>query len=442
MIDRTLRSEGGGQSRHVALFGAPADTCNHGVTALQHATVAGLRARLPDLSLTVFDNGTGSRPRAGDSPDGVTARIGVRRSRRIHRPEAWFNVRACAKLGGLWNPAARTILASDAILDISGGDSFTDLYGEHRFRTILSPKQAAIETQRPLILLPQTLGPFRQPRTRYVAARILREADQVWARGNASFAVAQELLGADFDPDRHRLGVDVAFGLEAQPPTSQQVDDLESWWERQGRPSVGINVSGLIYYGQEGYDLVADYRVVIQHLVKRLVEEGGACVVLVPHVLGLGGSESDESAMRQVLDALAAPVACHVRIAPSPLSAAQTKWLIGRFDWFCGTRMHSTIAGLSSGVPTSAIAYSFKTREVFGLLGESENVVDPRKMGDADVADRLWEHWQTRGTMEERLASALRDVRHDWDRQMSAIADRIAVLAARPRRDTRSRMRR
>lgn len=205
---------------------------------------------------------------------------------------------------------------------------------------------------------------------------------------------------------------------------------------------MGINVSGLIYYGQEGYDLVADYRVVIQHLVKRLVEEGGACVVLVPHVLGLGGSESDESAMREVLDALAPPVACHVRIAPSPLSAAQTKWLIGHFDWFCGTRMHSTIAGLSSGVPTSAIAYSFKTREVFGLLGESENVVDPRKMGDADVTDRLWEHWQTRGTMEERLASALRDVRHGWDRQMSAIADRVAVLAARPRRDTRSRMRR
>mgnify|MGYP001402473369 CR=1 FL=1 len=52
--------------------------------------------------------------------------------------------------------------ASDAhaVLDISGGDSFTDLYGPWRFRAILAPKQIAIRARKPLIMLPQTIGPF------------------------------------------------------------------------------------------------------------------------------------------------------------------------------------------------------------------------------------------------------------------------------------------
>ncbi|MBW3578471.1 MAG: polysaccharide pyruvyl transferase family protein [Actinobacteria bacterium] len=387
---------------------------------------------MPNLDFIVFDNGKGSRPPATDGPDGVNERIGVRSSRRIHRPESWTNIRACARVGGLWNRAAHAILDAEAILDISGGDSFTDLYGERRFRSVTAPKQAAMDLRRPLILLPQTLGPFEQPTVRSTAARILRHADQLWARGQASLDVARELLGSEFDPQRHRLGVDVAFGLEARPPSTDRLDELQDWWERQGRVHAGLNVSGLIYFGQERYGLIADYKIAIRGIVKRLVEHGGASVVLVPHVLGLGGHESDEGAIRQIVDSLPPSIRHHVRTAPARLSAAETKWLISRFEWFCGTRMHSAIAGLASGVPTSAIAYSFKTREVFGQLGEAEKVVDPRRFNETDVVDRLWEHWEDRRMMKDRLVPALEHLDRRWRQQMAVISARLAMLSPDP----------
>jgi polysaccharide pyruvyl transferase WcaK-like protein len=54
------------------------------------------------------------------------------------------------------------------------------------------------------------------------------------------------------------------------------------------------------------------------------------------------------------------------------LSAAELKWGISRLDVFAGGRMHSTIAALSSCVPTLSLAYSVKalgiTQDVYGTL--------------------------------------------------------------------------
>ena len=51
------------------------------------------------------------------------------------------------------------------------------------------------------------------------------------------------------------------------------------------------------------------------------------------------------------------------------LDASEVKWCISKLDWFVGSRMHATIAALSSGVPCAAIAYSRKFRGVFATLG-------------------------------------------------------------------------
>ncbi len=56
--------------------------------------------------------------------------------------------------------ASRAIRSSVAVLDVSAGDSFADLYGSKRFDYICLFKEMAIQMKKPLILLPQTYGPF------------------------------------------------------------------------------------------------------------------------------------------------------------------------------------------------------------------------------------------------------------------------------------------
>ena len=49
-----------------------------------------------------------------------------------------------------------------------------------------------------------------------------------WARDPRSFAHLQELLGSAFDPDKHRSGVDMAFGLMNYEPRGRIPDRVAS----------------------------------------------------------------------------------------------------------------------------------------------------------------------------------------------------------------------
>lgn len=428
----------GGTGPRLCLFGASADTGNLGVSALMESTLAGLARRLEQPAVTVFDNGRGQRwatlPLDGE-PLAYRLR-GARIGRRYWRPESLWNMRVRGWLGGLGNPGVRDVDRADAVLDISGGDSFTDLYGPRRFQLVALPKLIALQRGTPLVLLPQTYGPFDSPRARRTAARIVRGAAMAWARDPDSYAALQALLGAAFDPARHRRGVDVAFLLEPRRPRDHVARPLEDWLAAgDGAPVVGLGVSGLIYGDPAAaaqFGLAADYRAVVGELAQRLVTGAGARLVLVPHVRG-SGQESDDRACADMLDRLEPSARERVLMLPAGLGAAETKWAISRLDWFCGTRMHSTIAALSSGVPAAAIAYSGKTRGVFATCGVEAWVADARTEGTAAVVERVWRSFQARAEVASLLRRRGPGVRAEAGAQMDAIAAACAGTAVEVR---------
>ena len=58
--------------------------------------------------------------------------------------------------GGLYAAARRC----DLVLDIGAGDSFADIYGTSRIQKMLLAKFTVHAARRPMILSPQTIGPF------------------------------------------------------------------------------------------------------------------------------------------------------------------------------------------------------------------------------------------------------------------------------------------
>ena len=60
--------------------------------------------------------------------------------------------------------------------------------------------------------------PVRSKATEAEANSILRRAAAVWVRDAQSFDYLQTALGDLFDPQRHRLGVDVAVSLPQNQP--------------------------------------------------------------------------------------------------------------------------------------------------------------------------------------------------------------------------------
>lgn len=394
----------------ICLVGAADDTGNLGVSALMWSLVAGLARSTAVPDLTVFDNGRGWREDVATFGPSVLPfhRFGMWPSRRLHRPESLWNLRTSAACGGLRNRGARALLGADAVWDISGGDSFGDLYGELRWRMITDPKKLVLRRGRPLVLLPQTYGPFRTADHRSQAAAIVRSASAAWARDPDSFEILRDLVGdADFDPVRHRLGVDVAFGLPVEEPRTLP-DSLRTWLEGAlDAPIVGINVSGLVYNDPEAarrYGLTVDYRQFVLRLVNELLARD-CRVLLIPHVLG-EGPESDRVACQDVAErVLEADPGARLTTVSAQLNPMQAKWLISHLDWFLGTRMHSTIAGLSTGVPTTTLAYSLKARGVFATCGLADQVVDGRTTDSVEAVERAVTSFDDRASLRERLTT-------------------------------------
>jgi len=410
----------------VALFGAALDTGNLGVSALALSVIDALAHRIPGVQVSAFDNGIGRREPELLAGGGQLSRYGARRSRRVDREEAFLRIELGCRLGGAGSAPARAILGADAVLDISGGDSFSDIYGQWRFNVICWPKRLALRLGKPLILLPQTYGPFKSEENRESARRLVRASTMAWARDERSFGELRSLLGEDYDEAKHRCGVDVAFLLEAREPrTDVRID----WFEDEAGPVAGVNVSGLLYNDPLGartkYGFACDYREVIDGLVRGLVADG-ARVLLIPHVVTPPGHyESDIEASEMVRTGLPKSARDRVRVAPVFEDPREAKWLISKCDWFCGTRMHSTIAALSIGVPTAAIAYSPKTLGVFETCGQGSHVADPMKSEAASVVGQLLGSWRARVAACESLTGALSGVLETAGEQVDSVRMQI-----------------
>ena len=159
------------------LAGAAIGNGNRGVEALGRSVIDGVHREVPGSHVAVLDDGWGVRRDTSARYAGSRVEhVGVRLSRRWHRPESWAQVRVAQATAPRLNGVARRFGEADAVLDLSAGDSFTDLYGMRRLMTVTAPKESALRAGRPLVLLPQTYGPFASAEARRLAERIVRSA--------------------------------------------------------------------------------------------------------------------------------------------------------------------------------------------------------------------------------------------------------------------------
>ena len=412
----------------ITLLNAAPDTGNQGVSALCLSALAGLAARQAG-PLAVADHGRGVRQ--ADMGFATVSRVGLTHHRRFWRSESLSAVRALARIGGGHSASARIIAGSQAILDVSGGDSFTDLYGPRRFRAMVLTKRLALDNGLPLILLPQTLGPFQHPAHRAEAISILAAARAVWVRDATSFDFLQEALGRRFDPDRHRLGIDMAVALPLQQP-QHLPPQVKPWLSpMRGFPVAGLNVSGLLMQNVAGArvtfglaDRHDDQITAAAHAILRHDPE--VRLLLVPHVhRHLTDRESDLAASLTLKAALDPVYPGRVEVLTGSLSAMELKWVLSRLSWFAGARMHATIGAFSSGTPTLGLGYSDKAAGVFAQCGLADHVADLRQLDATALADIVRFSYAAREMNRFALRDLVPDLQDRAEAQMDAIVRQI-----------------
>lgn len=268
-----------------------------------------------------------------------------------------LDTRTLLSPGGYW----RALGGVDCVLDIGGGDSFADIYGAKRFGFLWLTKMGALARGKPLLLSPQTIGPFSRQPYRALASFAMARADTVVARDPISFDVARSMA-----PSAHVVqSLDVAFALPFQQRPRRS----------DGRIAVGINISGLLcnggYAGGNEYGLDVDYEALMRELIGALVARPEIAVSLLTHV-NAPHMPSDDDGVAADRFAREFP---GVERVPDFASPSEAKSWISGLDFLVAGRMHACIAAFSTGVPVVPIAYSRKFGGLFeGMLGYSHLV--------------------------------------------------------------------
>ncbi len=319
-------------------------SANLGVRALGQGTAALIGSVWPGSQVTFHNYGSGTAPvRVGSLRDSLRERV-------------------TGKAGLIpW------LQQFDLIVDTRAGDSFSDIYGLERLSVMTLLADQVSRSGSPLVLGPQTVGPFSGVTSRAMARRSLRQADVVMTRDSLSASVAGSLGRA---PDV--VTTDVVFALPV--PVVDKTKD------------VVLNVSGLLW--QDSPHVPAEtYRRVVTGIARRLVSEGRG-VTLMPHVLDSPNADNDVAVLPQVVEMIGVDVDVAV-----PASLDEVRMIVASANLTIGSRMHACLNSLSVGTPAIPLAYSQKFAPLLDDLGWGHTIdlrseVDPTPLvADLAAAD-------------------------------------------------------
>ena len=317
----------------------------------------------------------------------------------------------------------------DLIADVRGGDSFSDIYGFKRFLIGFFAAWTALLIKGTMVQLPQTYGPFNSPAARWLARFLMKRSSLVIARDRTSQRVAQELIGIGREV---MLSPDVAFSLAARPPVELVLEPRDD--HQEAGKAIGINVNGLMYRGgysrNNMFGLKMDYPGFLRRLLMELLEESGGDLWLIPHTYAAKGDvESDPEASVELRNSLPDHLRERVRIVMGEHDPHAVKGIIGRCDFFIGSRMHSCIAALSQAVPCVGVAYSMKFRGVFESVGMADWVVDGREVDDDEAVRHVMNLYRLRNRVRDDLESSVDAARQ---RLREAFAEIVNIPAGSP----------
>lgn len=410
------------QPKKILLLGAGFTTNNMGVWALASGAMTAIWHVYPDAQISLFDYHAAPDNYKVRHPGGVgnAHLVNIRFSKKFWMPNniarlvvAAFFLRAIYPhslrdrfiANNFW---LSCIKEADIIGSIAGGDSFGDIYGFWRLIYVSLPQILVLLLKKPLILLPQTIGPFKRRSSKIVASYILRNARMIYSRDHQGMGSAGELL--DREGSRLKFCYDLGFVLEPYIENSRKPEWLI---KRDSRLElIGINISGLLYIGgysrQNMFGLKGDYRKLIRDLIDFFVSKQNAEVVLVPHVFGEGeNSESDVTACRNIFQELGGELQNRVHLLERNYDQHEMKALIGYCDFFLGSRMHACIAALSQCIPAVGLAYSRKFKGVFNSLDIEDTVIDLRESDATSVVEAVDRSYKRRLLLRDRLQDAV-----------------------------------
>ena len=331
----------------VGLFGGALHSVNYGVTALT-LTQLQLLEKLSKqtgigLEYLVFS----------DDPEAAVE--AAKKLLGLKDLTVKYVVRLKTGLSGLIR-LKKDISQCDLIIDLTYGDSLSDIYGKKFFFLYSLPKLMAIKCKKPLILAPQTIGPYYAKPVKSFARYLLKRTDHIVVRDQLSYDCTKEVCGREDMIKTSDLAMDLPFDPHAREQAAFRGENCLH---------VGLNVSSLLWHkdaSNSNLSVTLPYRALVDRIL-RLAQEKGYRIHLIAHVYETSG-QTEYGLAKELSEKYPGTV-----LAPSFTDPIQAKNYMSALDVFIGARMHATIGAFSSGVPVIPIAYSRKFEGLYRSVG-------------------------------------------------------------------------
>ncbi|MBO8478447.1 MAG: polysaccharide pyruvyl transferase family protein [Bacteroidetes bacterium] len=258
----------------------------------------------------------------------------------------------------------------ELVAAINGGDGFSDIYSTKTFLSRLPDISYAMKIGIPVVLLPQTIGPFKYEQNYKIAVAILKYATHIYVRDD-KFSADLDTLGL-----RYTLTKDLSYYMKPK-----------QWDIIVKKVAVGLNISGLAYSNKfrtlsGEFD---NYPLLVFEIIKYF-QQKNIWLYLIPHSYNYSQPEEsndDLIASRDVYEKLNNK--SNVLLIDRDLTSPEVKYLISKMSFFIGTRMHANFAAIYSGVPVFGLSYSYKFQGAFEANGVYNRVSSIVNIDSHDV---------------------------------------------------------
>lgn len=257
--------------------------------------------------------------------------------------------------------------------------------------------------KKPLIIMPQSIGPLRWGWEKAMLRSTFGRARLVLLRDQVSMRLAQSIR---LPAEKVRFSPDPAF---AYPPGDPQValDLLKCYGFDPQQPAVGITL--IPRHGRHvDVNMMAQYFRGVAGCLKRFHAETGAQVMLFNQVTGPTRFDDDHQAASRLLEQLQGCAWMHY-LDEAP-TADVLKACYGHLDLFLTTRMHSGIFSLDMRVPAIFINYGTKTRGMMEFLDLQQWVIDINQVNEDALFSLLMQAWRGREAYRQVLDEKMPEV--------------------------------
>ncbi len=322
---------------------------NKGAELMLRTTVERLRARQPQVRLAVDPE--------PNSPYELRSKLGLSHifpTLSIFPPNVRGLLIRSPLLAAVCSNASRFLLPAKAdqmlgLVDRRSTDGFVDISGYafgDGFHS-LKCKNAAIRTRvyakqnKPVIFMPQMFGPFTKPKMLGYFRECCDNATRIYAREQASFDAVRQVIG---DDPKLKIAPDITI-------FSSPGRDIET--DRDGAP-YGVIVPNERMFDQ-GKEEWGDTYVARLVAAGKQMHQHGIHLAIVIHSNDAGDDALARQLVRELKSELGEDVTLFTHSDPFVL-----KHFIAGAQLLVGSRFHSLVAALSSGVPGVALGWAHK----------------------------------------------------------------------------------